>query len=124
MDWVEKIRPSFGYRDASFNEFYTRLLSTTGHSDEVIAVLEKSVGENAATQAMLDALRGGYVEDHGSEQGFEEYVDGLKSPEGQQALREKVKREMCKEKIAGFEMKNLKGKTIRFPILERENSGT
>lgn len=113
LDWVEKIRPSFGYRAASFNEFYTRLLSTTGHSDEVIAVLEKSVGENAATQAMLDALRGGYVEDHGSEQGFEEYVDGLKSPEGQQALREKVKREMCKEKIAGFEMKNLKGKTIR-----------
>lgn len=118
LDWVEKIRPSFGYRDASFNDFYTKLLNATGHADEVPAVLEKSVGENAATQAMLDALRKEYVAGHGSAQGFEEYIDALKSPEGQQALREKVKREMRKEKIAGFEMKNLKGRTIRSASLK------
>ena len=118
LDWVEKIRPSFGYRDASFNEYYTQLLNATGHPDEVTTVLEKSVGENAATQAMLDALREAYVSGHGVAEGFEEYIDGLKSPEGQRALREKVRQEMRKEKIADFEMKNLRGKVIRSASLK------
>lgn len=118
LDWTEKIRPFFGYRDASFNEFYTGLLNVTGHSNEVSVVLEKSIGENAATQAMLDALREEYVARFRSARGFGEYIDSLKSPEGQQALREKVKREMRKEKIADFEMKNLKGKTIRSASLK------
>lgn len=118
LEWVRKIQPKFGYKDASFNEFCAHLYVETGHSAEVIPLIESSIAENAATQPMLDKLREDYVARHKSARGFEAYVDGLKSADLLQALRAKVKEEMVKEKVAGFSVTDLKGKTVNSSSLK------
>lgn len=113
LQWVEKLKPSYGFKDASFNDFYVTMLSDAGRTAEVIPFIESSIGENAATQAMLDILKEDYLARHKSAKGFETYVDGLKSAEQLQALQAKVREMMVKEKVAGFTLTDLKGKEIR-----------
>lgn len=110
LEWVEKIQPKFGNKDASFNEFRANLYAE--YAAEIIPLIENSIAENAATQSMLDKLREDYIARHKSARGFEAYVDGLKNPELLQTLRGKVKKEMLKEKIADFSVTDLKGKTL------------
>lgn len=110
LEWVEKIQPKFSYKDASFNEFRANLYAE--YAAGLIPLLENSIGENAATQSMLDKLRENYVASHKSDRGFEAYVDGLKKSELLEAMREEVKQKMIKEKIADFSVTDLKGKTL------------
>ncbi len=110
LGWVDKIQPRFGYKDAPFNEFRANLYAK--YAEEIIPLLENSVGENAATQSMLDRLKKDYVARTKSARGFEAYVDGLKKPELLEAMREKIMKSMIKEKVADFSVTDLKGKTL------------
>lgn len=116
LAWMEKLQPIYGYKDASFNECYVNLLAKC--ATEVVPRIENSIGENAATQSMLDKLQDDYVARHKSARGFEAYVDGLKSAELLQALQAEVKKAMVKEKIAPFTLTDLKGKTVSSAALK------
>ena len=55
--------------------------------------MKQAIKENAATPAMMEQLKQNYMKQHGSEQGFDAYVNSLKSQDEVQALKEEISKQ-------------------------------
>lgn len=111
-----------GARTSDFNDFYVRMLQANGRDSEVMPVVKAGLRANAASPQMLALLKQNYVRQHGSENGFDDYVQGLKSStlleKQKQAVLEKLTSKPAKyftlERMQGgkLDMNSLKGKII------------
>ncbi len=111
-DWVQKIEPYFENKSADFSDFYISLLDKTGNEDKIKAVVEKGVENNAASPEMLAILKANYLEENGSEEGYEEYLSSLKSEEKKKQMTEKIKESFVDEPIELFEYESMSGEKI------------
>ncbi|MBQ8423309.1 MAG: TlpA family protein disulfide reductase [Coprobacter sp.] len=109
---AEQLKPYYGTKSADFNDFYVEILEKSDRHAEVVAYIESGVKENAASPAMLDVLKQAYVARTGSEKGYNNYIDDLKSDEAKKALKARVMEEMCNAPIQLFEVEALEGHRI------------
>lgn len=112
----------FGAKTSDFNDFYVKMLQANNRGSEVLPVIKAGLHENAASPEMLDILKKDYVKNHGSDQGYDTYVQGLKSASLLSEQKQKVLSELVSkpakyftlEKMQGgkLDMNTLKGKII------------
>lgn len=103
------------FKQADVNDLYVEALRETGHLKEAKEVLLKSIYENQASVAMLDLLKQDYIKEHGSEKGFDTYLQSLKKEdtESSHALEGMINKPM-----PDFTMKDAKGKQVSLKSLK------
>ena len=109
---MEEIKGAYNFKSAEFNDLYVRLLEKNGYSSLVIPTIISSVRENAVSPEMLDRLRKDYLTKNKDDQGFDAYVNSLKSQEQTEEMHAKLKNSLIKEKIDLFALEDLDGKKV------------
>ncbi|WP_455498737.1 TlpA family protein disulfide reductase [Coprobacter sp.] len=112
FEWLQKVKPYFSVNSADFSTFYVKMLEKTGQKSEIIPFVEAGVKENAASPEMFEILKREYVSKKGSDQGFDIYVNGLKSSEKLKEQQEKIKEELVNKPIQLFAVDALDGRRI------------
>lgn len=77
--FLEKIKPEYGYKNASFNEMYYRMLIRNAKIAEAKSYFELSVEENNASPEMIGVAMKNFLKEGGNESGFENYLQSLKT---------------------------------------------
>jgi thiol-disulfide isomerase/thioredoxin len=109
---MDTLNASFEYKSAEFNSFYVDLLAQCGRADEVIPYIKKALKENAATPSMLDIMKAEYLKTHSSEDGFDSYINSLKSEEERTEQQNEILGELINKPIQLFKVETLEGSTI------------
>ncbi|KFF04134.1 TlpA family protein disulfide reductase [Flavobacterium reichenbachii] len=111
--YLAKIKPFFGYKDASYNEVYTRMLLRKGKTVEAKEYIAAAVKENQVTPEILASLKAIYLKEGGNEVGFEAYLQSLKSESNIQDHKKKLISELINLPIEGFELESSKGGKVK-----------
>lgn len=106
------ITPKRQYQTPEVNETHIRALQASGQESKVADVMKQAIAQNAATPAMMDALKQSYVKQHGSEQGYEEYLNSLKPQDEVAALKAEIQKRLIKEPYKAFTLKDMDGRTV------------
>ena len=106
------ITPQRRYQTPEVNETHIRALEAAGQQQKVTDVMKQAIKENAATPAMMEQLKQNYVKQHGSEQGFDAYVNSLKSQDEVQALKEEISKQFIDQPYKAFSLKDMNGNTV------------
>jgi thiol-disulfide isomerase/thioredoxin len=112
LELAEQIKNEFNYKSAEFNEFYAQILAKEGFTALVVPSIELSIKENAATPEMLETLRKDYTARKGSDEGFDAYVESLKSKDIVDRQKEELKASLVREKIDLFTLEGPDGKKV------------
>lgn len=102
----------YGTKSAEFNDFYVQRLIKAGRSNEAITNIKAALNDNAASPEMLDILKKEYVKSNGSENGFDAYINSLKSQSQMAAQRDHVLSHLMKEKVQSFKFEKLEGGVV------------
>lgn len=100
------------FADAALNEAHVSILEHIGGEKMILPVLEMSVRNNAATPLMLTQLKKIYEQRSHTTDGFDAYVESLKSAEDIKKIKEDLRSKLLHEKVMGFSLKDMSGKTI------------
>ncbi len=98
-----------GAKVSDFNDFYVQMLRANGRGDEALPVIKAGLKANAASPTMLDVLKQDYVKQHGSDQGFDAYVQSLKSASLLEKQKEAVLAELTSKPAKYFSLERMRG---------------
>jgi thiol-disulfide isomerase/thioredoxin len=115
---ADKIKPYFENKSTDFNDVYVRILEANGYQNLLIPYIKESLEKNAATPEMLDIMKQEYVRSKGSDKGFEEYVNKIKSPADSEKMHEELLRSMIKEKIDLYSFESMSGGRVDMAALK------
>lgn len=107
--WADKVNHLFRYRNATFNDIYTRILLKLGQEAAAYEYTIKSANENAVSLDMIAILKKQYVKKQGSEQGFDAYFEALKPKSQLEEQQAHIRASMIKKEIAPFLLESNKG---------------
>ncbi|WP_177222625.1 TlpA family protein disulfide reductase [Chitinophaga sp. YR627] len=100
------------YSNANLNEARIAVLENTGNQQVVLPMLEMAIKVNTATPAMIEKLKTLYTEKNGKTDGFEQYMESLKSAEDISKIKAEIKAKLINEKITAFRLTDINGKTV------------
>lgn len=100
------------YKNATVNDEYAKLLKQKGDTKTLQTVLKKSLFENQSTPEMVELLRSIYVKAHGTEKGFDNYVESLKNPEDKIAAKKEAASGMINKPMPQWSMKDMNDKVV------------
>lgn len=109
MAALEKVKPFYGSANADINDLYTKLLIENNRLSELSGHLISAMYENAASPFMLEELKKIYVKKNGSEKGFDEYVNSLRSEKKLKEKQEHWLSAMTRKPFAPFKLESSKG---------------
>lgn len=118
MALTDTLATYFTTKTADFNAFRVELLGKCGRDAEIMPLIKAAVNYNAASPEMLDILKKDYVKTNGSENGFDAYLESLKSAAQLAAAREKALKSMICQPVELFALETLEGKTIDMKTLK------
>jgi len=113
LDLAEQAIHYFGYEKATLNEDYAILLERTGKLIQLQQVLELSMKNNQSTNIMIDMLKKSYIVKNKNDNGFDQYMEGLKDQKGKTKLQDKIKTSMIKTELPPFKMYDAKGELVK-----------
>ncbi|OOV20389.1 TlpA disulfide reductase family protein [Flavobacterium sp. LM4] len=111
--YLAKIKPLFGYNDATYNEVYTRMLLRKGQTADAKNYMALAVKQNQVTPEILASLKEIYLKEGGAAAGFDAYLESLKSLSNIEEHKKKVISELINLPIAGFELESSKGGKVK-----------
>ncbi len=111
--YLDKIKPFYGYKDASYNEVYARMLLREGKMLDAKELLAISIRENKATPEMLASLKTIYLKEGGAAAGFEAYVNSFKSDSNIQEHKTRLIAELINMPIEGFDLESSRGGNVK-----------
>lgn len=111
--YLVKIKPLFGYKDATYNEVYTRMLLRKGLTADAKNYMALAVKQNQVTPQILDSLKEIYLKEGGDPTGFEAYVESLKSLSNIEEHKKKIISELINLPIADFDLESSKGGRVK-----------
>jgi len=111
--YLAKIKPFYGYNDATYNEVYSRMLLRKGQTADAKNYMALAVKQNQVTPEMLASIKAIYLKEGGAEAGFDAYLQSLKSISNIEEHKKKVISELINLPIAGFELESSKGGTVK-----------
>lgn len=106
------------FKDARLNNVYAVALEKLGEKQMLKEVLLNGVRKNQGSVEMLAMLKNAYIEERGSDKGYEEYLASFKNKEEGAARLQHLKTEMMKKPMVPFSMKDLNGKTVSLASLK------
>lgn len=110
--WADKVKDIFQYRNAAFNDIYTRILLKLGREQEAYGYAVKSANENAVSTDMIALLKKQYIGKQGSEQGFDAYFASLKPKDKMEEQQAHLKAALINKEIASFNLESNRGGKI------------
>ena len=111
--YLAKIKPLFGYKDATYNEVYIRMLLRKGQTADAKNYMALAVKQNQVTPEILASLKEIYLKEGGVATGFDAYLESLKSLSNIEEHKKKVISELINLPIAGFELESSKGGKVK-----------
>jgi thiol-disulfide isomerase/thioredoxin len=111
--YLDKIKPVYGYKDATYNEVYTRMLLREGKTLDAKELLAISVRENNATPEMLASLKDIFLKEGGAAADYQTYVNSFKSESNIQEHKKRVISELINLPIEGFNLESSKGGKVK-----------
>ncbi|WP_269236012.1 TlpA disulfide reductase family protein [Flavobacterium flavigenum] len=111
--YLAKIKPLFGYNDATYNEVYIRMLLRKGQTADAKNYMALAAKQNQVTPEILASLKELYLKDGGAIAGFEAYLESLKSLSNIEEHKKKVISELINLPIAGFDLESSKGGRVK-----------
>lgn len=111
--YLDKIKSFYGYKDASYNEVYTRMLIREGKTLDAKELLAISIRENKVTPEMLASLKSIYLKEGGAAAGFEAHVNSFKSDSNIQEHKAKLIAELINKPIEGFDLESSRGGNVK-----------
>ena len=112
LSYIAQISPERRYQTPEVNETHIRALQEAGQAAKVVEVMKQAMRDNAVTPAMMETLRQDYVGKHGSEQGFDEWVNTLKSEDEANALKAEIQKKLIRMPFKAFTLKDMNGRTV------------
>ena len=100
------------YLTPEVNETHIRALQLTGQEAKVTDVMKQAIKANAATKAMMDMLKASYTKQHGSEEGYDTYLNSLKSQDEVAALKAEILKKLIKQPYQAFKLKDMNGREV------------
>jgi pimeloyl-ACP methyl ester carboxylesterase/thiol-disulfide isomerase/thioredoxin/general stress protein 26 len=107
----------YSYKKADFTDLYVHLLIANGKKKEVIPYLLKAARDNALTPYALELLKKDYTAKNKSGDGFEAWVESLKSKDTVNADKEALKKNLVNLPMANFELESAKGGLVNLSKL-------
>lgn len=111
--YLDKIKPIYGYKDASYNAVYAKMLLREGKTLDAKELLTISVKENKATPEMLASLKEIFLKEGGKESGYEAYLNSLKSESNIDEHKKRLVSELINLPIGGFDMESSRGARVK-----------
>jgi pimeloyl-ACP methyl ester carboxylesterase/thiol-disulfide isomerase/thioredoxin len=102
----------YSYKKADYTDLYVHLLIANGKKKEVIPYLLKVARENALTSYALELLRKDYTAKNKSGDGFDTWIESLKSKDKVSADEEDLTKNLVNLPMANFELESAKGGTV------------
>lgn len=119
LAYANIVNPLYNYKKADFNELYVRLMFANGKKQEVMPYMLKAAHENALTPYMLDLLKKDYIAKKNKKgEGFEAWVESLKSKDKVAADEEELKQNLVNLPIANFQLESSKGGNVSLANLK------
>ena len=112
LPYFENLSKEGLYSNSDLNEAYIQILEKTGNRSKIFSVLEECVRENVMTPAMLEMLKKVYTEKYGKSEGFEEYVQSLKSMKELEEMKKEVKAGLTNVAVEPFVLESMTGKKV------------
>ena len=116
MELMDTLYLWYGSESAGFSDFYVRMLKK--HGRDVLGIITDAVEANQATPEMLDILKQDYLAGGGAEDGFDEYVNSLKSESVMQAQRQALAESMINVPTELFTLRKLEGGKVDMKALK------
>lgn len=113
LGFATSAQQKYQYGKSTLNEVQAILLDRLAQNEKLKAVLEASMKKNQVSPLMLSMLKRLYVNEHKTEQGFDNYLSGLKGEEEKIALQEKVRKAMISKVVPDFDLKDNRGRRVR-----------
>ncbi|RXK83120.1 TlpA family protein disulfide reductase [Filimonas effusa] len=101
------------YGSAELNEIYLNILEKLGQKAEMKPFLEKTVKANTVTPAMFNKLKTIYQEEHKNLDGYDTYINSLKSDDERKAMEAYVKEHLTNNEYKPFALENADGQLVR-----------
>lgn len=109
MALVDTLSAYIDTQNADFNDFRVKMLEKNKRSAEILPIIKASLHENAVSPAMVDYLKRNYMQQHGSEAGFDTYFNGLKSDDLMDKQRKEVLSKLINTPVDYFSMEKMQG---------------
>lgn len=109
--WMEKVNMQRAAQNAAFQGLYALLLEKNGRHKEAMQVVENSAALNSIIPEAIEMLKKEYVKKNGSDKGFDEYFNNLKSADQLDAQRKHIREQMISKDAPLFKLEQLKGGT-------------
>lgn len=109
----------YGYKKTDFYDLYVRLLNSNGRKQDVMPYILKAAHANALTPFMLELLKKEYIaKKNKTGEGFEAWVESLKSKDKIAANEEELKKHLVNLPIANFQLESAKGGNVSLEKLK------
>lgn len=118
MSLMDTLSLYLGSRNADFNDFYVKLLKKNGRDNEALAQIKAAVSENQASPEMLDILKTEYMRNGGTEDGFDGYINSMKSETLMKAHRDALVSSMINVPTKLFKLDRLEGGKVNMAKLD------
>ena len=112
MKYAVLAQKYLSYKNATLNDEHVRLLKQNRDHKSLQGVLTRSMFNNQSTPEMLAMLKGIYVKAHGSEKGFDVYIESLKNPADRIKAKKTAASEMINKPMPEWSMKDINGKVV------------
>jgi len=112
LRYIALITPERRFLTPELNETHIKALQQSGQSEKVTEVMKHAIKDNAVTPAMMDMLRQDYVRQHGSEEGYEAFLNSLKSQDEANAMKEEIRKKLIREPFKPFSLTDMEGNTV------------
>lgn len=111
--YFENLSPKSKYGKADLNEVHMDILEKLGEKDAIKPLIEKCIADNAVTPAMLGRLKAIYKAGNNSMDGYDAYVNSLRSADEQATLQQHTKEHMTNWEYQPFALENAGGELVR-----------
>jgi thiol-disulfide isomerase/thioredoxin len=101
------------YGKAELNELHMNILEKLNEKEAIQPLLENSVNANAVAPAMFSKLKEMYVEKYKNTDGYEAYLNSLRSADEKAKLEKHVKEHMANWEYQPFALENAEGELVR-----------
>ncbi|WP_289660556.1 redoxin domain-containing protein [Flavobacterium panacagri] len=110
--YLDKIKPVMQFKNASYNEVYSRMLLREGKTEEAKAYILEAAKQNQVTPVIITTLKDLYLKEGKKEADFDAYLNSLKADKNEEH-KKKLISELINLPIDGFEMESSRGGKVK-----------
>ncbi|MBZ4040856.1 TlpA family protein disulfide reductase [Flavobacterium hibisci] len=110
--YLDKIKPVMQFKNASYNEVYSRMLLREGKTAEAKNYILEAAKQNQITPATIASLKDLYLKEGKKEADFDAYLHSLKADNNEEH-KKKLISELINLPIDGFEMESSRGGKVK-----------